>query len=167
MLRSFIIITLLLLSANSYTCAAETKSVWVLHSYNQGWPWTDRITEGIESIFDPFSKEIRLYYDHLDLHRASDSTLGAAAEYFQRKLDHIPVDVIIASDDGALQFLHKYGERLAPGTPIVFCGINTDPPTHHPRRSRLDRGCRTGRSPRNVGTDAASASQQPQNLGVG
>ena len=127
MVRFFIILTLLLFSSISGTYAAGTKNVWVLHSYHQGWPWTDHITKGIQSVFSPFGKEILIYYDYLDLHRASDDALADAATYFQRKLDHIAMDVIIVSDDGALQFLDKYGDRLAPGTPVVFCGINSEP----------------------------------------
>lgn len=126
MSRFFIILMLLLFSANTRSFAAESKSVWVLHSYHQGWPWTDRITEGIQSEFKPFGKEILLYFDYLDLHRASGDALTDVAEYFQRKLDSTPMDVIIASDDGALQFLDKYGDRLAPGVPIVYCGINNE-----------------------------------------
>ncbi len=127
MVRFFIILTLLLFSANTCPSAAEAKNVWVLHSYHQGWPWTDHITKGIQSVFSPFGKEILIYYDYLDLHRASDDALADAAAYFHRKFNHIPLDVIIVSDDGALQFLDKYSDRLAPGTPIVFCGINREP----------------------------------------
>jgi hypothetical protein len=40
------------------------------------------------------------------------------------KYSHIKFDIIIASDNGAMDYLMQYGDKLFPNTPIVFCGIN-------------------------------------------
>ncbi|WP_054032962.1 GGDEF domain-containing protein [Desulfatitalea tepidiphila] len=130
MVRLFVILMVWLFAVNAN--AGEPKNVWVLHSYHQGWTWTDRITEGIQSVFEPFGKDISLYYDYLDLHRANEAVVADLIVYFKTKLSRIPIDVIIVSDDGALQFIATHGPQLAPAIPIVFCGINNRdalPPT--------------------------------------
>jgi hypothetical protein len=46
---------------------AETaKNILVLHTYHQGWEWTDRITEGIQSVVKPFERDIALYFEYLE-----------------------------------------------------------------------------------------------------
>ena len=49
---------------------------------------------------------------------------GPLAEYFARKYKDLQPDVILASDDNALDFLLAHRDRLFPGAPVAFCGIS-------------------------------------------
>ena len=98
--------------------------ILVLNSYNKGYSWTDNEVEAIEDAFADVANVI-LQIEYMD------AKLINTAEHFQllkvlyaNKYRKTRFDVIIATDDDALVFLRDYGERLFPGTPIVFCGIN-------------------------------------------
>lgn len=66
-----------------------------------------------------------------------DSKKLAEERYFRQLFDiyaakykKIRFDVIIATDDNAFFFLRKYRDRLFPGTPVVFCGVNFFKPSY-------------------------------------
>ena len=116
--------TLLLLFV-SQTISAKINKVLVLHSYHQGLEWTDSISKGIQSVLNPKFNEIEVYYEYLDSKRNS-SALHAEKqiELFRSKNQNITFDLIITSDNNALQFINQYGQQLYPNVPIVFCGVN-------------------------------------------
>jgi diguanylate cyclase (GGDEF)-like protein len=110
---------------SSSVAAAEVKNILVLHSYNEGFAWTNSITKGINSVFGTDSTNINIKYDYMDL--KENSTPDYLDHFFnlqKMKYSHIKFDTIIAADNGAMDYLIKYGEELYPNTPMVFCGIN-------------------------------------------
>jgi diguanylate cyclase (GGDEF)-like protein len=105
--------------------ADDAKHVLVIHSHHQGLAWTDQITQGIQSVFNPFSQEFRLHFEYLDSRRlAGDDYFQELAALYRYKTRNTPFDVIIASGNPALQFLRCNDIRPAPGTPVVFCGVD-------------------------------------------
>ncbi|MBZ0255670.1 ATP-binding protein, partial [bacterium] len=48
---------------------------------------------------------------------------------FQEKVKRIHEDIILVTDNYALNFVLKYRDELFPGIPIVFCGINSFNPS--------------------------------------
>lgn len=110
---------------SSSVVAAEVKNILVLHSYNEGFAWTNSISKGINSVFDTSSTNINIKYDYMDLKETiNDDYLNNFFNLQKIKYSHIKFDVIIASDNGAMDYLFQYGDKLFPNTPIVFCGIN-------------------------------------------
>ncbi|MEI6890956.1 MAG: response regulator [Pontiella sp.] len=97
----------------------------LIHSYHSGFEWTDRITDGVMEGFGATDKVVRLSVEYLDskLHELSE-----VAENFRAlcalKYSENPPDVILCSDNNALEFLVEYRLGLFPETPIVFCGIH-------------------------------------------
>ncbi len=98
--------------------------ILVLNSYNKGYSWTDNEVQAIEDAFAE-TPNVILQLEYMD------TKLINSAEYLQlldtlytKKYSKTRFDIIIATDDDALQFLRQYGPRLFPDTPIVFCGIN-------------------------------------------
>ncbi|MEZ4386400.1 MAG: ABC transporter substrate binding protein [Candidatus Krumholzibacteriia bacterium] len=109
----------------------ETRNVLVMHSYHQGFRWTDRITEGIESRFRPLSDQLEVHYEYLDTKRNPGESYFDLLVDFERaktQLARIDFQVIIASDNNALRFLVEHGDELYPGIPVVFCGVNNYTP---------------------------------------
>ncbi|MCM0647338.1 EAL domain-containing protein [Clostridium swellfunianum] len=110
---------------SSSVSAAENINILVLHSYNEGFSWTKSISKGISSIFDENSTNMNIKYDYMDLKETSNADyLDNFFNLQKMKYSHIKFDVIIASDNGAMDYLLKYGDKLFPNTPVVFCGIN-------------------------------------------
>ena len=106
--------------------SSEKPRVLVLHSYHQGYPWTDRVHQGILAALSSFpSLDLHVEYMDLKRHFTPDcfQELGRLYrhKYFRRGKRF---DAIVCSDDLALDFLLEYRERLFPKTPVVFCGVN-------------------------------------------
>ncbi|MFZ1987107.1 MAG: GGDEF domain-containing protein [Desulfatitalea sp.] len=118
-------LVLMVLIIGSHAYAQETRKVLVLHSYHLGCEWTDRITEGIQSVFAPFAKDIQLHFEYLDtLRHGGPDYFPTLADFYRFKLKDTRFDAVIVSDDDALRFIRQFAPRLAPGVPVVFCGIN-------------------------------------------
>ena len=106
--------------------AHATRKVLILHTHHQGWSWTDRITEGIQSVFKPFAKDIALHFQYLDIQRGtSEADFEVLADHYALKMRRNPFDVVIVSGDSALRFVRRHGARVAPGAPVVFCGVDS------------------------------------------
>jgi len=100
----------------------ELPKVLILHSYHQQFKWTNEITQGIETQLKGIC-DIQVQY--MDTKRQFDSTYQKILFdliYHKHKKHHY--DVIIVSDNNALNFLKKYHDTIFQNTPIVFCGIN-------------------------------------------
>ena len=108
----------------------EKYNVLVLHSYHQGFAWTDNITTGITSVFAKRSGSAELYIEYMDLkrYRAEDLLPSLEALYASR-YQHVPLDLILLSDDFALDFVLSHRETLFLDIPVVFCGINNFTPS--------------------------------------
>jgi len=105
---------------------AEPELKWqvlVLHSYNQGYPWTDNIHEGFLNTLTQGSKNA-VHVEYLDAFtNQSQEYLDLLASLLLEKYSHETMDLIAVTDDPALRFIKAHPE-LFPGVPVVFCGIN-------------------------------------------
>lgn len=104
----------------------DTKHVLILHSYHSGYHWTDGLNTGISGRLLHSEHMINLSIEYMDAKRfESKSLLFPALKYlYSQKYGRNQQDLIIASDNSALDFLLKYRDELFPGVPVVFCGIN-------------------------------------------
>jgi PAS domain S-box-containing protein len=101
--------------------------VLVIHSYYPTFTWTDNITEGIRSAFSKSDyADSVLYFEYMDAKRHPESHyLDLYAGLLAAKYPNPnEIDVIICSDDQALNFLLERSDTLLPGIPVVFCGVN-------------------------------------------
>ncbi len=101
------------------------KKVLVLNSYHKGLSWTDSIVKGIESVLKPGNSQVELHFEYMDTKRyyGEQYTLELYAMY-KHKFSKERFDVVIVSDNNALNFMLEYHDELFPLTPVVFCGIN-------------------------------------------
>ncbi len=103
----------------------DLKNALVLHSYHHGFDWTDSITEGIKSVLEKSDIKYELYIEHMDVKRhPAKETYPHLEQLFEDRYRNINFDVIILSDDFALDFIIERRSKLFPSVPIVFCGIN-------------------------------------------
>lgn len=98
------------------------SNVLLVNSYHHGFKWTDDIVAGVKSVL---AGNVDLRIEYLDNRRVSSKPyLENIYESFRIKFKGIRYDVIIVSDDPALDLLLDLRDELFPGTPVVFCGIN-------------------------------------------
>ncbi len=119
---------LLFLSAgNAWSYFADTrqKRVLILHSYYRGYKWTDEEHGGIEAALKPVISSTNIYTEYMDTKKAyGDLYSQRLYEVYKIKYANFRFDVIIATDNNAFDFLRQYRDRLFPGVPVVFCGVN-------------------------------------------
>ncbi len=113
-----------------FTCRADSQEplrVLVLHSYHQGFSWTDALQKGIAETFAESALDIELSVEHLDSKRHPAPLLFEhLREVYTAKYARWRPNLILSCDDDALAFLFEYRNSLFPGVPVVFCGLNVD-----------------------------------------
>ncbi len=96
--------------------------VLVLHSYHDGFTWSDNLSAGIREAFAGQALQVELSFEYMDARRLY------SAEYFKelqtvyrfKYADRTP-DVVIACDDYALSFMTTLGQEIFPHVPVIFC----------------------------------------------
>mgnify|MGYP001315047896 CR=1 FL=1 len=117
----------LILSASHPTpAAAQTarKQVLFINSYHQGYKFSDDITR---ALFETFNQQgnIDLRIEYLDTKRVDSAEyLEQVRQLLQEKYKNAKLDLVMSSDDAALNFLFKNADSLFPGVPVVFVGAN-------------------------------------------
>ncbi|MFH2093016.1 MAG: ATP-binding protein [Pseudomonadota bacterium] len=111
--------------------AEEKKRVLILHSYHQGNKWTDDENSGILEVLGHNRPGFQIETEYMDTKKiADDQYFTQLFEIYTRKYKKIHFDVIVSTDDNAFFFLRNYRDKLFPGTPVVFCGVNFFKPSY-------------------------------------
>lgn len=109
------------------TCARADYSpkVLVLHSYHQGFDWTDSIQKSVSETLAAEVPNAEVYVEYMNSKRQPTEIMSLhLRDLYRRVYRNVHFDVIIASDNNALDFLLHYRDRLFRGVPVVFCGVN-------------------------------------------
>lgn len=139
MIRSILLLLVASLTLTVHTNANETsednrissgKEILILHSYHPGFPWTDEVMKGMQETLDNSGASINFHVEYLDTKRQPDPeyfthVLDAILHY---KLEHRFFDLVLVSDNEALNFVVEHRKDLFASTPIVFCGAEKDLP---------------------------------------
>ena len=111
------------------SAAAAAKHVLVINSYHEGYSWTDGEVAGIRSVLgqDP---ETVLTVEYLDWRRLPtaenrDAFLRLLATRYEA---HRP-DLVLTTDNPALDFVLDNRNALFAGIPVIFCGVNDYQPS--------------------------------------
>ena len=119
------IVWLALCCIPSYAEANGNKKVLILHSYHQGYLWTDMIQEGFTRTLKEQFPKVEIFTEYMNTKRQTAAIISPhLVEMYKDLYSNVKFDVIAASDNNALDFLLTYRETLFPGVPVVFCGIN-------------------------------------------
>jgi PAS domain S-box-containing protein len=122
---AFLILPLLFISAASPSRASSPeRRILVINSYHHGFAWSESILQGIESGLA--GERIQFMVEYMDTKRHQ------GAEYIKRfytlleyKYQRQQIDLIVAADDEAFQFLRRHHHKMfSEDTPVVFCGVN-------------------------------------------
>lgn len=104
---------------------ANEKRVVVLHSYHQGFKWTDDISAGISEVMQTWPAGIELIQEYMDSKRRWDKNYKMLLEgLLSYKYRNMQPDAIIVSDNLAFDYMCDSGKDVFPGVPVFFCGVN-------------------------------------------
>ncbi len=103
---------------------ARVPTVLVIHSYNVEYAWTSDIHAGILQSVNSSPGQHLVYTEFLDWKRFPDEALVARElSLLSYKYRGRRIDVIVTSDDKALETVVRNRSELFPGVPVVFTGV--------------------------------------------
>ncbi len=112
-------------AGSSQAQVSPRRQVLYINSYHRGYKFSDDITKGIEATFAAANVNVELMVEYMDTKRLeTPEYMAELARLYRVKYGARDLDLIISSDDAALNFLFKYADELFPDVPVVFCGAN-------------------------------------------
>ena len=128
-IRSLLTLLLLLLIAGLVrpAAAAETRHVLILNSYHQGMEWTDGELAGLQAALGKAGEieAVETHVEYMDAKRLLDDThLDNLRTLLAYKYRNLPLAAIATTDNDAYDFMRRYRDKLFPGVPVVFAGVN-------------------------------------------
>ncbi len=130
-----LLLPLLLLPA-SLACGSGRESIqtdgiplptriFFLDSYNRSYEWSREIERGLREGLGESGMNLELSVEHFDQRRFSgEKHAHIMVSYLEQKYANLPQQLLLASDNPAIDFLFTHGNRLFPKIPLAFCGYN-------------------------------------------
>lgn len=101
--------------------------VLLINSYHKGFGWTDTQTDAIIESFRAYNENIIVSVEYLDWKRyPNEENLVFQFELIQHKYEYVNTDIIITTDDIALEFAIQHRTGIFKETPIVYTGVLED-----------------------------------------
>lgn len=101
------------------------KHILILHSYHPELSWTAGVIKGMNEVMATAELALQSHVEYLDAKRNPDRVyLDHIDNLLQHKLRNRHFDLILVSDNEALDFALRHREELFAQVPIVFCGIS-------------------------------------------
>lgn len=128
--RSLVCMLLVLvtvMTANGQPQSDSTeKNVLVLYDEQIVMPGLETLDQSIRATLSSHtSAKVNIYNEWMDLSRFDESGYRLfLRDYYKQKYSRKKLDVVIAALGPSLDFALAHMEEIAPGTPIVFCGVD-------------------------------------------
>lgn len=106
---------------------AEThpKNILILNSYQKGLRWTDDQTESITKAIKDSGIKSNISVEYMDWKNyPTQENLNSLYEYYKYKYINKSIDLILTTDDAAIEFALKNRKEIFSDAPIIFCGVN-------------------------------------------
>ncbi len=101
---------------------ADDENVLIVHSYHQGFFWTDSFQDGLEDALRDEDITTRVLY--LDTKRMQNQNyLNQLYTLYKTKFESERFKAVVVSDNTALNLMNRLGAELG-DTPVIFGGIN-------------------------------------------
>lgn len=114
----------LVLALQSYAVENPLQKILILHSYHFGHKWTDDQNAGLEAALRGDADANQIYIEYMDANRMDwGRDFRKLYDIYRVKYAGLKFDVVCTTDTEAFHFVRMYGERLFPGTPVVFSGV--------------------------------------------
>ena len=104
----------------------NTGQILILNSYHQTYEWTNKITSSAITTINEEYPDIEFQIEYMDTKKIQTNEYYALLlNTYKLKYNKTNFNLVLTSDDNALQFMLKYGRDLFPGVPVIFCGVNS------------------------------------------
>ncbi len=115
-----------LLALPSFSLAdKEKKTILYLNSYHNGYHWSDGLLEGIRTVLNQSNYKVDLQIEYMDAKKYNYDIISTNLySLYQEKFKNEAFDVVILSDNDALNFVVQHRQDLFKNIPVVFCGVN-------------------------------------------
>ncbi|MCX7990464.1 MAG: PAS domain S-box protein [Proteobacteria bacterium] len=125
-LKTLYLLPLIFFLCNTKVSAEYSKKVvLIVHSYHQGYEWSDGIHNGLINTLKNF-KNLEVYVEYLDLvrNKETDEYTKLWINFLKEKYKDKKIDLLISVDDNAFEFFIKHRSTIFGNIPMVFCGVN-------------------------------------------
>lgn len=122
----------MLLCGNRFSAVGKAeegyqKSVLILNSYHDSFNWTHEQKNGILNSIKASGKNVSISVEYMDWKNYnSNDNWNNLYKYYKYKYEDKHFDLIITTDDAALNFALEYRKGMFSDAPIVFCGVNLE-----------------------------------------
>ncbi|MDF1617087.1 GGDEF domain-containing phosphodiesterase [Petrocella sp. FN5] len=98
--------------------------VLLINSYHKGFGWTDTQTDAIIEAFRTYNENIIVSVEYLDWKRyPNEENLDLQYGVISHKYKYVNTDLIITTDDIAMEFAIQHRDGIFAGKPIVYTGV--------------------------------------------
>ena len=119
------VLHLMVFTVKPLHASVSVPRILILNSYNVSYDWSEDEMMGVRNSISKVYPRTELLVEYLDTKNFHiKKHFPQLAELLEVKYATRKLDVIIAMDNAALEFALQYRQRISPGTPLVFCGIN-------------------------------------------
>lgn len=104
---------------------ADDLDILLLHSYHEGFSWTGDINRSVqERIIENYPKT-EFHVEFMDSKRFPPTEIfPKLRSFYEDKYKEQPLDLIILSDNNALEFIRENKKECFGDLPVFFCCIN-------------------------------------------
>jgi len=104
---------------------SEKKTVLYINSYHNGYHWSDGLLAGIRTVLNQSHYKVDLQIEYMDAKKYNYETISNNLyPLYKEKFKNEVFDVVILSDNDALNFVNQHRHDLFKNIPVVFCGVN-------------------------------------------
>jgi len=103
------------------------KNILILNSYHLNFDWTKQQSDSILSELSKSKRDDKIYVEFMDTKRFRPSKQrdNNSLNFYMNKYKDIVFDIVITTDDNALNFIRKYkNNKLFKKAKVFFCGVN-------------------------------------------
>ncbi len=103
----------------------KVMNILILNSYHQGLTWSKEEANGIVDTLLASGDNIIPLVEYMDWKNyPSRENIDYLYQYYKFKYQNKKIDMILTTDDAALEFALNNREELFSDAPVVFCGVN-------------------------------------------
>lgn len=123
-LLSLLLVAPSMARAGDPQAASERKTVLVINAYHWGFAWTDAQVSGILQVLRSGDAPPEIFVHDLDaLRQPRSDDDGGMVEHLRRRIGDRRVDLVIVTDDPALDFALRHRDVLFPRASVVFSDV--------------------------------------------
>lgn len=102
----------------------QEYNVLLLNSYSRDFTWTDNQTTGLLDKLQESHLHVNMHVEYLDWKKNPNTNhLQLLYQLFNEEYRHSHLDLIVTTDDAALEFALRYRKEIFSDAPIVFTGV--------------------------------------------